>query len=74
MTSETHVMHHLRKSTGSSQPSEACEHEYLVPETENMALTDTHRIDIPASLNSVASKGMYYFAVENDNNQNYPYI
>ena len=39
---------------------EACEdHEFLVSETPNASSTDTHRIDIPPSLNSAAAKGRF---------------
>lgn len=62
MTSESHVMHHLRKKSGSGSSMDACEdHELLVSETQNISLPDTHRIDIPSSLNSAASKGRFIF-------------
>ena len=65
MASESHVTHHLRKKSGSGSSMEACEdHEFLVSETQNISLTDTHRIDIPSSLNSVASKGRFYIKLQ----------
>ena len=53
-------MHSSRNPSGSNR---TCEHEFLVPDTERNTMDNAHRIDIPPSLNSAASKGKQYTIV-----------
>ena len=56
MSEEVHEVHESRTSFITSS-TEGCENEYSVSEVQNMSPSDNHRIDIPESLNSVASNG-----------------
>ena len=56
MSTEVHEEQDSRTSYITST-KEGCEHEYPVSEVQNMSPSDNHRIDIPESLNSVASNG-----------------
>ena len=58
MSEEVHEVHDSRTSFITSS-TEGCEQEYPVSEVQNMSPSDNHRIDIPESLNSVASNGNF---------------
>ena len=61
MNTELHEMHHSRKPVEASLSAESCEREFLAPETDSISLSETHRIDIPAALNSATQKGKLCF-------------
>ena len=58
MSEEVHEVHDSRTSFITSY-TEGCDREYPISEVQNMSPSDNHRIDIPESLNSVASNGNF---------------
>ena len=58
MSEEVHEVQDSRTSFITSS-TEGCDHEYPISEVQNMSPGDNHRIDIPESLNSVASHGNF---------------